>query len=111
MSKKIIIGSRELMIEQVYPFRYDYGKGKEVLRVEVLETNHSFDEVKLLENVGTQVVEYYEDNVKQGEYTGYCKDFSCNYVDGKYSIEVTRVSETDRKLDEIQGVLDYIVMQ
>lgn len=109
--KKLIIGSKELIVESVYPFRYDYGKGKEVLRIEVLEINHNFDEVKVLENADNQVIDYWEDEEKKNEYTGYCKDFSCNYQDGKYSIEITRLSETDRKIEQLQEVLDYLVMQ
>lgn len=105
MSKKIIIGKKELMIEQAYPFRYDYGKGKEVLRVEILETNHTFDKVKVLENADNQAIEYFEDEEKKNEYTGYCKDFSCNYQDGKYSIEITRLSEQDRKIEELERKL------
>ena len=109
--KKIKNGIKELVVEQLYPYRYDYGKGKEVLRIEILESNHKFDEVKVLEKTDNQVIEYYEDEEKKNEYTGYCKDFSCNYQDGKYSIEILRLSETDRKIEQMQEVLDYIVMQ
>jgi hypothetical protein len=100
--KKIVINETELTIEQLYPYRYDYGKGKEVLRIEVLESNHSFDEVKVLTNSDNQTIEYYEDNEKKNEYVGYCKDFSCNYTEGKYSIEVTRISESDLKIKELE---------
>ena len=103
--KKIIIGSIKLIIESVYPFRYDYGKGKEVLRIEVLESNHNFDEVKVLSNTDNQTIEYLEDDVKKNEYTGYCKDFSCNYSEGKYSVEITRLSEQDRKIEELEKKL------
>lgn len=103
--KKIIINEKELIVEQVYPYRYDYGKGKEVLRIEVLESNHNFDEVKALSNEDIYVIEYLEDEEKKNEYTGYCKDFSCNYVDGKYSIEITRVSESDLKIAELEKKL------
>lgn len=111
MEKKIKIGINKLTLEGIYPFRYDYGKGKEVLRIEIIEPNHNFDEVKILENTDNQNIEYWEDEEKKNEYTGYCKDFSCNYTDGKYSIEVTRLSETDRKIEQMQEVLDYLVMQ
>lgn len=105
MSKKIIINNKELQIEGFYPFRYDYGKGKEVLRIEVLESNHNFDEVKALMNVDNQNIEYLEDEEKKIEYIGYCKDFSCNYVDGKYSVEITRISESDLKIAELEKKL------
>lgn len=103
--KKIIINEKELTVEQVYPYRYDYGKGKEVLRIEVLESNHNFDEVKALYNADNHVIEYLEDDVKKNEYIGYCKDFSCNYADEKYSIEITRVSESDLKIAELEKKL------
>lgn len=102
MSKKIVVNSNELIVEEFYPFRYDYGKGKEVLRIKIAENNHSFEEVRVLENTGNQTIEYYEDEEKKNEYTGYCKDFSCNYQDGKYSIEITRLSEQDRKIEELE---------
>ena len=92
-------------MESVYSFRYDYGKGKEVLRIEVLESNHNFDEVKVLENADNQVIDYWEDEDKKNEYTGYCKDFSCNYVDGKYSVEITRISASDLKIAELEKQL------
>lgn len=103
--KKLVIGSKELIVESVYPFRYDYGKGKEVLRIEVLESNYTFDEVKVLSNTDNQVIEYYEDEEKKNEYIGYCKDFSCNYADSKYSIEITRESESDLKIAELEKKL------
>lgn len=105
MVKQIKINEIKLTVEQLYPFRYDYGKGKEVLRVDVLESNHSFDEVKVLSNSDNHVIEYFEDDVKKNEYTGYCKDFSSNYQDGKYSIEITRLSEQDRKIEELEKKL------
>ena len=105
MSKKLVINNNEINVESIYPYRYDYGKGKEVLRIEVLETNHSFDEVKVLENTDNDAIEYYEEEEKKNEYTGYCKDFSCNYQDGKYSIEITRLSEQDLKIEELERKL------
>lgn len=103
--RKIIINGTELTIEQLEPYRYDFGKGKEVLRIEVLESNHNFDEVKVLSNTENHVIEYYNDEEKKNEYTGYCKDFSCNYQEGKYSIEVTRLSEQDLKIEELERKL------
>lgn len=103
--KKVIVNSKELIVQEVYPFRYDYGKGKEVMRIEISESNHNFDEVKALSNSDNQVIEYLEDEIKINEYTGYCKDFSCNYTDGKYSIEITRLSEQDLKIEELERKL------
>ncbi|MBS5935209.1 MAG: hypothetical protein KIC94_20345 [Clostridiales bacterium] len=103
--KQVIINKTILIVEQLYPNRYEYGKGKEVLCIEVLESIHSFDEVKVFSNSDNHVIEYFEDDVKKNEYTGYCKDFSCNYQDGKYSIEITRLSEQDRKIEELEKKL------
>nr|WP_294490752.1 hypothetical protein [uncultured Anaerosporobacter sp.] len=104
MSKRLIINRNEINVESVYPYRYDFGKGKEVLRVEILESNHNFDDVKVLANINNQAIEYWEEE-KKNEYTGYCKDFSCNYQDGKYSIEITRLSEQDLKIEELERKL------
>lgn len=106
MLKQVKINETLLTANQVYPYRYDYGKGKEVLRIDILESNHSFDEVKVLANTDNQVIEYLEDGSKKNEYTGYCKDYSCNYVDSKYLIEITRVSESDLKIAELEKKLE-----
>lgn len=105
MSKRLIINRNEINVESVYPYRYDFGKGKEVLRVEILESIHNFNDVKVLANINNQAIEYWEDEEKKNEYTGYCKDFSCNYQDGKYSIEITRISESDLKIAELEKKL------
>lgn len=105
MSNKIVIGSQELMVEELYPYRYDYGKGKEVLRVKISEANHSFEEVKSLANTDNQTVEYLENEEKKNDYIGYCKDFSCQYQDGVYSIEITRIGESDLKIAELEKQL------
>lgn len=105
MKNEIIIGDKKLTIESFETYRYDFGKGKEVLRAEILESNNNFDDVKVLANINNQTIEYWEDEEKKNEYTGYCKDFSCNYQDGKYSIEVTRISESDLKIAELERKL------
>ncbi|HEX3077787.1 MAG TPA: hypothetical protein VHQ24_13070 [Lachnospiraceae bacterium] len=99
--KKIIIGDSKILVEQVYPYRYDYGKGKEVLRIEVSESNHKFEELLLLKD-NESSLQYYEDDALKNEYVGYYQDFSCSYQNGVYSIELTRISATDLKVKEIE---------
>lgn len=107
--------------EQIYPYVYDYGKGKEVLRLDVLETSHTFEELMMLKNSTCELKHYkqYEDGTEQlvCAYEGYYQDFVCNYRDGVYSIELTRISEADRRLLELEqktketiAKMDYVMM-
>lgn len=105
---KIVVNAKEYTVESVYPYRYDYGKGKEVLRISILESNHAFEEVKLLANTANHTISYYEEESLKNEYTGYCKDFSCNYTEGVYSIEITRMSESDIKIAELENKISEL---
>lgn len=112
MANKVVVNSKELIVEEFYPFRYDYGKGKEVLRIKIAESNHTFDEVKALDNSGLEecpVIEYWEDGMKKNDYTGYNVDFSSNYLDENgtkiFSIEITRQGSTEVKLARVESDL------
>ena len=37
MAKEIKIGEQKLTVTEAYAYRYDYGRGKEVLRIRVAE--------------------------------------------------------------------------
>lgn len=111
--QRVIVNGKELIVEEFYPFRYDYGKGKEVLRIKIAEANHSFEEVKALDNTSLEecpVIEYWEDEAKKNDYTGYGVDFSSNYVEegGKklFSIEITRQGATEMKLTKVEADLE-----
>lgn len=105
--KKIIIGKVELTVEDCYAYRYDLGKGKEVLRIKILEENHSHDEIVALKNPDNLAIEYWVDDEKKNDYEGYSADFSSNYIreNGRYlySIEITRKSRTELELERLKS--------
>lgn len=125
MANKIVVNKQELIVEEFYPFRYDYGKGKEVLRIKISEDNHSFEEIKALDNTGAEecpVIEYWIDDEKKNEYVGYNADFSSNYLtenDSRiFSIEITRKGATELALDAVsaqstnnQAILEKVAVQ
>lgn len=107
--QKVVINSHELTVLELYPYRYDFGKGKEVLRIKIAETDHTFEDLKVLDNRGSEkcpVIEYWKDEEPKVEYTEYNADFSANYVteDGinLFSIEITRQGTTEVKLSEVE---------
>lgn len=102
--KQLSIGTKVLTIENVYPYRYDFGKGKEVLRVEVLGTDHDFTELLVLQNCTKDIV-YLEDGVMKNIYSSYSIDFNCQYSDNKYSIEMTRKSEEVQRLESVEKAI------
>lgn len=111
ITKKIKFGENELIVSNLYPYRYDYGKGKEVLRIDISEENASFDDVKKLDGC-EEPIYYYENDMLKQPYEYYQLDFSCQYSNGTYSLELTRLNETERlvqKLKEEVGVEDVIV--
>lgn len=101
MTKKIIVNKQELIVEELYPFRYDYGKGKEVLRIKISEVNHSFEEIKDTLKNCKNTIEYYIDGELKNEYENYSVDFNCQYQDGIYSIEVTRLSQQEQDIESL----------
>lgn len=109
--KKIKFGDNELIVSNVYPYRYDYGKGNEVLRIDIPENNASFDDVKELDGL-EEPIYYYENDILKQPYEHYSADFSCQYSNGIYSVELKRLNETERivrKLKEEVGVEDVII--
>lgn len=109
--KKIKFGENELEVSNLYPYRYDYGKGKEVLRIDISEEIASFEEIKKLDG-NTEPIYYYESDMLKQPYEDYSADFSCQYSNGTYSVEIKRLDKTERllrKLSEEVGVEDVIV--
>lgn len=114
--KQVKVGKTILQVVEVYPYRYDHGTGKEVLRIQVTEKNHSFEDLLLLRDCN-DTIQYYEDGVCKNEYESYSLDFNCQYQNGTYSIEITRQDETARKIQELntqlemtQGVMDLLLL-
>lgn len=93
--RKIIFNETEVSVSDCYPYRYE--NGKEVLRITTTES--TFDILKGLDGY-TGAIQYFEDEVVKTEYSNYSIDFTCNYSDSTYSVELTRVGTTEIKLQE-----------
>lgn len=109
--KKIKFGENELIVSNLYPYRYEYGKGNEVLRIDITEMNASFDDIKKLDGF-EGIIYYYENDMLKQPYENYSAGFSCQYQDGTYSVELKRLNETERlvqKLAKEAGVKDVII--
>lgn len=103
--KKLQVGDKTLTLKNIYPFVYDYGKGKDVLRLEVDEAEHTFTDLIVLKNNTSKII-YSEDGVQKNVYEGYSQDFVCNYKDNVYSIELTRISSTDLTVKQLNAQLN-----
>lgn len=101
----IKFNDNKIKCKNIYPYVYDYGNGKEVLRLEVLETDHNFDEIlKLKDN--TYDIYHYENEELKCVYEGYYKDFICNYKNGIYNVEIYRISKSDLKIRSLDQQLN-----
>lgn len=107
--KKLKVGPYQLTVSNVYPYRYDYGKGKEVLRIEVLEEEHEFSELLILKNC-TIDIEYIEDDITKNIYSNYSIDFSCQYNAGRFNIEITRICEEMQRIELIENALNEFIL-
>lgn len=108
--QKVIINSNELIVLELYPYRYDFGRGKEVLRIKIAETDHTFEDIKVLDNRSKEkcpVIEHWQDDELKVEYQGYNADFSVNYLVENdiniFSIEITRQGSTEVKLSVVEN--------
>lgn len=109
--KQLKIEQTVLKVNNVYPYRYDYGKGKEVLRIEISEEQHSFAEIKEVLEDCTSTIKYFENDEFKIDYEDYSLDFNCQYNNGIYSIEITRISQQERDIETLNGaILDIAEM-
>lgn len=123
IKQKIIYGDNiELEVTEIYPFMYQYNNldSKNVLRIKCSIDNSFEDKIKPL-MTNTKNIKYYEtkssnDNTDEyelkTEYLNYTRDFICNVnsKSGEYEIELTRLSDTDCKVSELQAQMDEIVL-
>ncbi|WP_277668642.1 hypothetical protein [Caproiciproducens galactitolivorans] len=94
--KTITVGEKSLTVQQVYPYQYNFGEGKEVLRIDILKSNHDYAAISAaLENPTTDTITYCEDGVEVCLYKGYMRDFRCAYADGMFSVEITRITQSE----------------
>jgi hypothetical protein len=116
MTKQLRIGETKLTVTNVYPYRYDGGKGKQVLRIDIQESAHDFATIKSALANQTGTIGYYEsendtDFALKNEYANYSLDFNCQYNSGTYSVEVTRMTQQETDVKElIAAVADLATM-
>lgn len=102
-------GTEEITLVVQNCFAYTYNAMKTVLKLNIAESDHSFEEVsKLKENKGTIV--YREDGVVKTEYDGYtlgAVPFKCNYFNGcSFDIEMDRENNTEIRLQQLELAVD-----
>lgn len=92
------VNNKELQIIQVYPYQYNYGEGKTVLRIRVSKDAHGYAELEQEFSNVTTDIEHYEDAILVNKYTGYNRDFKCNYANNEFEVEVTQITQTELEL-------------
>jgi hypothetical protein len=123
MQKKIKFGTTEILVTNVYPFKYS--SGKIVLRVSASETDTDEATLKLLKD-NQLAIEYYETvdtiddegNTIEGDefilkatYEGYeTGEYVESYKDGVYEVEVTRLGETEKAIKQNTSDIEYIAL-
>ncbi|BCN32058.1 hypothetical protein [Anaeromicropila herbilytica] len=110
MTKQLRIGETKLTVTNVYPYRYDGGKGKQVLRIDIQESAHDFATIKSALANQTTTIGYYESEndtnfTLKNEYENYCLDFNCQYSNGIYSVEITRLSDTEQDIKALSSAV------
>ena len=110
MVKTITAGDKTLTVQQVYPYQYNFGEGQEVLRIDILKADHAYDEISAALENPTGDITYSEDGVAVCPYTGYTRDFKCNYANGLYSVEIGRVTQTELDVETLKSTVDALVL-
>lgn len=114
--KQLRIKETVLIIDNVYPFRYDYGKGREVLRIDILEKDHSFEEIKSVLKDCKDTISHYEqvdeseEYVLKNNYDNYSIDFNCQYNAGTYGVEITRKSDQEIRLELLENAFTELLL-
>lgn len=103
---KLVFDENEILVKDAYSYIYDYGKGKQVLRIRIIEGDVSFETILKLKNNKTDI-KYYILNDENNKFelkdifTGYSYDFTSNYKDGEYSVEIMRQGKTELDVIEL----------
>ena len=104
MVKTITVGNKTLTVQQVYPYQYNFGAGKQVLRIDILKSDHGYDAIAAaLESPAGDIV-YIEDGAAVCTYKGYTRNFQCNYSSaaGLYSVEIDQVTQAELDITQLQ---------
>ena len=112
-------GTTEKSLEVESIFAYTYNAMKTVLKIQILESKHSFEEVaELRKCVGKiKVYEVTDTEKLVGEYSGFTlgdKGFVSNYKangnDMMFDIEITQESSYEVRLESIESTIEEILM-
>lgn len=108
MIKKIVFEDVEIKILNCYIFRYS--NDKNVLRIEASENDTDFSTLqKLKENKGD--ILYFVGDELKNKYEGYTSgEFSCNYSDGLYVVEVAHISKLEFNILKNQADIEYLAL-
>lgn len=109
--KTVTVGDKTLTVQQIYPYQYQYGEGKEVLRMDILKSDHDYTVISAaLENPATDTITYNEDGAAVCPYKGYTRDFKCSYANGTFSVEITRVTQEELDIASLQAQVDALTL-
>lgn len=103
MTKTIAIGEQVLTVQEIYPYRYNYGEGKEVIRIKIARADHGYSTIEAALEEPAGDIQYMEDGETVNVYKGYTRDFKCSYQGGVYDVELTRVSALELKVEELES--------
>jgi len=110
MVKTVSVGTATLTVQQIYPYQYQFGEGKEVLRMDILKSDHDYTAISAaLENPATDIT-YNEDGVAVLPYKGYTRDFKCSYAGGVFSVEITKVTQAELDIAALQASVDALTL-
>jgi hypothetical protein len=115
MNKQLKVNDVVISVANTYPYRYDYGKGKQVLRIEIKEEECTFEKIKEVLKNCTSTIQYYEsetdkDFTLKNEYENYSQEFNCQYENGIYSVEITRLSDTEQDIKALSSAVGDLAL-
>lgn len=100
--KQIQIGENLLTVTEAYPYRYEYGEGKEVLRLKIEREAHGYTDIEAILEYPSGDIVYLEDGQEVNVYKGYYRDFRCSYQEGLYEIEIARISSLELEVKTLK---------
>ncbi len=103
MIKTITVGDTTLTVTDIYPYRYDFGQGKEALRMEINRADHGYADIETALEAPAGDILYKENGELMNAYKGYTRDFKCSYANGVYSVEIARVSQLELEVEALRG--------
>lgn len=93
-------------------FSYVYNAFKNVLKIEISESDHSYNEVAELKECAGKI-DYAVDGEVKAEYEGYnlgAEGFSVNYANGVFSVEMAQETSYEIRLSRLENTTERIMM-